>query len=84
MKDLPWEIVEKIMKLSGAYYFEQHKRPYITTFHLLGNIIAEHGIKKALIHHREINALERSYANYIEGWPIPVIRPKHSPFHQTY
>ena len=84
MPQLPWEIVEKIMKLSGAYHFEQHKRPYITTFHLLGNIIYKQGIKKAIIHHREIDQLERAYADYNEGWPIPVLRPKHSPFHQNY
>ena len=84
MPQLPWEIVEKIMKFSGAYHFEQNKRPYITTLHLLGYIIAEHGIKKAIIHHREIDALERAYADYNEGWPIPVLRPKHSPFHQNY
>lgn len=84
MEDLPWELIEKIMKFSGAYHFEQNKRPYITTFHCLGYIIAEHGIKKALIHHREIDALERDYADSVGGWPIPVIRPKHSPFHQTY
>ena len=33
---------------------------------------------------REIDALERAYADYNEGWPIPVLRPKHSPFHQNY
>jgi len=84
MKDLPWELIEKIMKCSGAYHFEQNKRPYITTLHLLGYIIAERGIKTAIIHHREIDALERAYADCSEDWPIPVIRLKHSPFHQNY
>ena len=74
MADLPWEIVEKIMKFSGAYHFEQNKRPYITTLHLLGYIIAEHGIKKALIHHREIDALERAYADLHDIWPIQIGR----------
>ena len=84
MKDLPWELIEKIMKFTGAYHLDQHKRPQITTFHCLGNIIAKHGIKRAIIHHREMDALERSYADYVGGWPIPVLRPKHSPFHQIY
>ena len=86
MKDLPWELIEKIMKYSGAYHFEQHSRPYITTFHCLGNIIASHGIKRAIIHHREMDALEHSYAGILTGgaWLIPVLRPIHSPFHQTY
>lgn len=84
MTDLPWELIEKIMKCSGAYHFEQRERPYITTFHLLGYIIANQGIKRALIHHREIDALERAYADYHDIYPIPVLRPKHSPFHQNY
>ena len=84
MIDLPWELIEKIMKFKGAYHYEQHKRPYITTLHCLGKIIADHGVKRAIIHHREMDVLERAYADYVGGWPIPVMRPKYSPFHQTY
>ncbi len=81
MKDLPWELIEKIMKFKGAYDLDQRKRPYITTLHYLGNII-QYGVKRAIIHHKEIEALEQSYADSVGGYPIPVLRPKHSPFHQ--
>jgi len=71
MKNIPFELVDYIMKLSGAYYHNIHERPYIKSIHNLNEIIPCHGVARALIHIKELEALEKAYENYREGWPIP-------------
>jgi len=71
MSDLPFELVDYIMKFSGAYYHNINERPYIKSINYLNVIIPCHGVARALIHLKELEALEKAYENYLEGWPIP-------------
>jgi hypothetical protein len=32
--------------------------------------ITQYGVTRALIHVKEMEALEKAYGNYLEGWPL--------------
>ena len=71
MRDLPFDVINYIMKISGAYHYNPIERPYIKSINYLNIIIPCHGVARALIHLKELEALEKAYGNYLEGWPIP-------------
>ena len=68
MLDIPFEIVDYIMKYKGAYYLNNNDRPYIKSIKQLKDI-TQYGVKRTIIHHKELNALEKAYDNYLEGYP---------------
>lgn len=69
MKDIPFELIDYIMKYKGAYHLNNIHRPYIKTLKKFKNI-TQYGVKRVIIHHKEINALEKAYDNYLDDYPI--------------
>jgi len=69
MKNIPFELVDYIMKFYGAYNYNINERPYIKSMYYLKNI-TQYGVARALIHVKEMEVLEKAYGNYLEGWPL--------------
>ena len=67
--NLPHEIVEMIMRLAGAYTWDEKQRPYIAEIRSIGDV-ACYGVRRSLLHLREIRALRDAYCHYVEGWPL--------------
>ena len=58
---LPDELVELIMHFAGAYTLKYSDRPYIKEVKQIGDV-ALYGVKRSLLHLREIQALRKAYA----------------------
>ena len=67
--DIPFELVDYIMKFAGAYNYNINKRPYIRSMYYLKNI-TQYGVTRALIHLKEMEVLGKAYGNFLEGWPL--------------
>ncbi len=69
--NLPFELVDTIMKFSGAYHWNNKARPYIPDIKFVYNIISEQGVGGALIHLKEYYAYANSARKYFgdaPGW----------------
>lgn len=64
MSCLPEELIELIMHFAGAYSFVESERPYIADIQSIGNVVIEQGVKRSLLHLKEIVALRQAYAMY--------------------
>jgi hypothetical protein len=69
MKDLPFELVDIIMKFSGAYHLNSKARPYIPDIKFIYNIISDQGVSGAVIHLKEYYALLDAYENNLNVSP---------------
>ena len=59
--DLPFCLVDIIMKYAGAYYWDHEKRPYIGELHMLRSILPLHGVSVSLQHLKEYRVLYHAY-----------------------
>lgn len=64
---LPHEIVDIIMQYKGAYSLNIKERPYISDIKLIGRV-SECGVKRSLIHLREMRVLINMYKGNTGGW----------------
>lgn len=66
--DLPFCLVDIIMKYAGAYHLDRDRRPYIDELKIIRTILPAQGVKVALLHLLEYNtlcALYRDNKRYI-------------------
>ena len=66
---LPHELVEIIMHYKGAYSLNIKERPYIPDIKLIGRV-SEYGVKRSMIHLREMRVLMNMYGSRLEWFNI--------------
>mgnify|MGYP006883067519 CR=1 FL=1 len=59
-EELPDEIIELIMHFMGAYTHNKEERPYIDDIKLIKDI-TEYGVKRSILHIKEMRAQQKSY-----------------------
>ena len=59
MPDLPWELIRKII----GYTLDPSLRPYLDDIRTIQSMLPR-GVKAALVHLREMQALRHAYADY--------------------
>ena len=59
-EELPDEIIELIMHFMGAYTHNKEERPYIDDIKLIKDI-TEYGVKRSILHIKEMRALQKAY-----------------------
>jgi hypothetical protein len=69
---LPNELVEIIMHYIGAYHLNKKERPYIKDIKLIGKV-SEYGVKRSLIHLKELRVLINMHKQY-SGWLPPMLK----------
>ena len=60
-EELPDEIIELIMHFMGAYTHNKEERPYIDDIKLIKDI-TEYGVKRSILHIKEMRALQKAYS----------------------
>lgn len=61
---LPFCIIDYILKIGGAYSWDEKVRPYIAELHEVHNILPERGVRASIVHLKEMYALKRAYVNH--------------------
>ena len=64
MLQLPFCLVDYILKLNGAYTLNKEDRPYILELHAIQHILPAHGVRAAIVHLKEWYVLQKSYCQY--------------------
>jgi len=62
--ELPFCLVDYILRYAGAYHWNQKERPYITELQMLRDILPEQGVQAAVLHLKEFHALKHAYIHY--------------------
>jgi len=64
---IPFCLVDRILKFSGAYHWNEKERPYIRDLRMLENILPAHGVRASVTHLKEYHVLKRAYHNHVNN-----------------
>jgi len=68
---LPLCIIDYILKIGGAYSWDEKARPYIAELRMVHQILPERGVRASIVHLKEMYALKkRAHVNHNPLWGV--------------